>query len=162
MKNRTDVAIGVTTLFLCCIGTYELYSIGGADSTTGHLGPDSFPKVILTLLFLLGCAQIWQGVFHHSHKHYWPDAATGKKITLFLLWFILYCGLVITLGAWFSTFDNFYLQHNAAFSLSTFIFLTGALPLCGRRRVLEILLVSVTVPAAIVLSFSGFFQINLP
>lgn len=140
------------------------FGLIGVDNTASadHLGPASFPRVVIGLLFLLGAALVWQGFHMKGFKEYWPSADVLKRTAVFTAWFLLYIALVIGLGDFFVNLDIDALSNNMGFMVGSFIYLAGALYLTGRRRPIEICLVSLAVPACIVLSFSVFFKIMLP
>lgn len=161
MKNRTDIVTGLVVIGLCGIGAHELAAIDNA-ATTDHLGPASFPRAILLLLFLFACGLVWQGFHCKGQKEYWPTYKVLKRISLFILWFLVYVALVIGLGELFASLEIDSLQNNMGFLCGTFIYLVGALLLAGRRKPVEILLVATLLPLGIVGSFGKFFQILLP
>ncbi len=162
MRNKTDIGTGVVTLGMCLLGVWGLSTIENTASTTDPLGPVAFPAIVLALLGLCGLLQIWQGFHAEILKQYWPAPGIFKKILLFILWFLCYVGLVVFLGGVFADCGIEWLQENMGFGVSTFLYLIGALLIAGRRSPVEIGLVSVLVPAVIILSFSFFFQVTLP
>lgn len=162
MKNKTDIGTGVATLGVCLLGLWGLSTIENTASTTDPVGPVAFPAIVLGLLTLCGLLQIRQGFHMDRVKNYWPASPIFKKISLFILWFLCYVGLVIILGDVFAQSSITWLQENMGFAVSTFIYLLGALYLVGRRSPVEMILVAALVPAVIVLSFSYFFQVTLP
>ena len=161
MKDKTDIATGLVVMGLTAIGMHELSGIDNA-ATTDLLGPASFPRAVLVLLLLFAVALIWQGFHSKPHKAYWPTAAVLRRMGLFSLWFVLYVALVAGFGQFFADLEIDSLRNNMGFLSATFIYLTGALFIAGRRRPLEILLVATLVPVSIIISFGQFFQILLP
>ena len=162
MRNLTEIAVGVFTLLFCAIGFWGTASTKISAFSTDPLGPVAFPNVVLTLLAILGVIQIWRGLYRVKGKEYWPEAPVLKKIACFFLLFFLYIGMVTYFGRLYVYLHVPGLLQGTAFIVSTVIYLTTALLLSGRRKVLEIGLIATLIPTSIVAVFAYFFQVTMP
>jgi len=161
MRNLTEIAVGAFTLLFCAVGFWGTASIR-STATTDPLGPAAFPNAVLTLLAILGAAQAWRGFYTVKGKEYWPEAPALKKTVCFFLLFFLYVAMVIYFGSLYIYLNVPGLPQGTAFIVSSAIYLTVALLLSGRRKVLEIGLVATVIPTSIVVVFAYFFQVAMP
>lgn len=160
MKSLTDILSGFVLLGLCAVGAWSIGTLP-EPSTHEHLGPGSFPTMILVLLAVCSLILLIKG-FRGVSRTFWPDARTGKKVAVFLGLFYLYILVLITLGDYFANMAEPIFEANGAFCISTFLFLVTALPLLGRRKIVEVLSVAVLTTGILVGSFGWFFQVILP
>ncbi len=160
MKSPTDVISGIVLLGLCGIGAWSVSTLPEAGME--QLGPGAFPKMILVLLAILSLVLLAQGFRRAPSKPYWPEAGVFKKILLFVGLFYLYLITLTGLGDLFANMDNPPFTANGAFSISTALFLLIALPLLGRRKIVEIVAVAGITTGVLVGVFAGFFQVLLP
>lgn len=161
MKNPTDIVSGCFLLGLCAIGAWSVSSI---PSSTGldHFGPSAFPKLIIVLLTVLSFILLIQGFIKKPLKFSWPDRWVLKRILIFVGLFYLYLIILVGLDRLFLHMDNPPFQSGGAFGISTTLFLLLALPLLGRRRPMEIILVSFITTAVLIGTFGWFFKVLLP
>lgn len=162
MANKTDIVTGVAVLGCSALGAYGIKTTGSTASATDSLGATAFPTAIIALLCLCGVLLIIQGMKKSDVRQYWPSRPVLCKTLGNIVLFLLYAGLVMILGEWFIQTDVELLQQNMGFGIGTFIYLMAAFYLNGRRRLWEMLLVAVLVPASIILLFNKMFQIALP
>ena len=160
MKSPTDVISGIVLLGLCGIGAWSVSGLPEAGME--QLGPGAFPKMILVPLVILSLILIVQGFRRAPLKSYWPEAKVFKKILFFIGLFYLYLIALTELGDLFLNMDNPPFTANGAFSISTALFLLIALPLLGRRKIVEIVAVAGITSGVLVGVFAGFFQGLLP
>ncbi len=161
MKSPTDVVSGVILLGLCAVGAYSVSLLPAAGSTE-NVGPGGVPRAVLVILAVLSCVRIVKGLSQMPHKRYWPEPRVFKKVLCFLGFIYLYLITLTVLGDLFATMENPPFASGGAFCISTFLFLLIALPLLGRRKPVEVLLVAVLTTAALLTAFGWFFQIMLP
>ena len=83
-------------------------------------------------------------------------------IAYIIVLFLAYLAGIAYLGDFFATMENPPFHSGMGFSVSTVLFLLLALPLLGRRRPLEVVLVACLTTAGVVAAFGGFFQVLLP
>ncbi len=160
MKSPTDVISGIVLLGLCGIGAWSVSTLPEAGME--QLGPGAFPKMILVLLAILSLVLLAQGFRRAPSKPYWPEGKVFRKILLFVGLFYLYLIALTGLGDLFANMDNPPFAANGAFGISTALFLLIALPLLGRRRIVEIVAVAGITTGVLVGVFAGFFQVLLP
>jgi len=162
MRNITDISIGVTVVALSGLAYWSGMSTSNIAGTTDPLGPLAFPRAIILLMFVAGCAQIVIGLRAKVPKTYWPEMIYLAKIGSFILLFCLYVALVMWSSDILDLLQIEGLPSGSGFTMSTFIYLVLSLYLCGRRNPLEIFLVAILVPTAISVLFVQFFQLVLP
>lgn len=161
MKSPTDVVSGLILLGLCAVGAYSVSLLPPAGSTE-NVGPAGVPKAVLVILAVLSCVLLIKGLRQKPLKRYWPEPHVFKKVLLFLGLFYLYLITLTGLGDLFAAMENPPFTSGGAFGVSTFLFLLFALPLLGRRKPLEIVLVAVLTTSALLTAFGWFFQVMLP
>ncbi|MBO4317095.1 MAG: tripartite tricarboxylate transporter TctB family protein [Mailhella sp.] len=161
MKSVSDVVSGLLLLGFCAIGFYSVGQLDGGVSLE-HVGPAGVPRAVLVLLTLLSCVLIIRGLLTKKAPHYWPERGVLLKVLAFLLLFFMYLGGIVLLNAVFMSMDDPIFEWGGAFGISTFLFLLAALPLLGRRRPVEVLLVASLTTAFMLVVFGMFFQVLLP
>lgn len=160
MKSLTDIISGFVLLGLCAVGAWSVSTLPEPGALE-HLGPSSFPKMILVLLALCSLILMAKG-FRGVSRTFWPNRRVGMKVALFLGLFYLYLIVLTTLGDFFANMEEPLFEANGAFCISTFLFLVTALPLLGRRNVKEVLIVALATTGCLVGAFGWFFQVILP
>lgn len=161
MKSPTDVVSGLILLGLCAVGAYSVSLLPAAGSTE-NVGPGGVPRAVLVILAVLSCILIVKGLRQMPDKRYWPEPRVFKKVLCFLGLIYLYLITLTGLGDLFAAMENPPFASGGAFCISTCLFLLIALPLLGRRKPVEVLLVAVLTTAVLLAAFSWFFQIMLP
>ena len=161
MKSPTDVVSGLILLGLCAVGAYSVSLLPAAGSTE-NVGPGGVPRAVLVILAVLSCILIVKGLRQMPDKRYWPEPRVFKKVLCFLGLIYLYLITLTGLGNLFAAMENPPFASGGAFCISTCLFLLIALPLLGRRKPVEVLLVAVLTTAVLLAAFSWFFQIMLP
>ena len=161
MRNTTDVVTGLLTIAFSALGAWGIV-LTGEPSEASVVEPTSFTKAIVAGLFILGCVQTWMGFTAKRKISYWPNRAAMKKIIYTAALFFCYASLTVALSDLLKNTGILWLADNVAFWIATFAFLVSALLVGGRRKPLEIVLVSAFVPTVIVFTFSRFFLITLP
>ena len=161
MKSPTDVVSGLILLGLCAVGAYSVSLLPAAGSTE-NVGPGGVPRAVLVILAVLSCILIVKGLRQMPHKRYWPEPRVFKKVLCFLGVIYLYLITLTGLGDLFAAMENPPFASGGAFCISTCLFLLIALPLLGRRKPVEVLLVAVLTTAVLLAAFGWFFQIMLP
>lgn len=161
MKSPTDVVSGFILLGLCAVGAYSV-SLLPATGSTENVGPGGVPRAILAILAVLSCGLIVKSLRQMPHKRYWPETRVFKKVLCFLGLIYLYLITLTGLGDLFAAMENPPFTSGGAFCISTCLFLLIALPLLGRRKPVEVLLVAVLTTAVLLVAFGWFFQIMLP
>ncbi|WP_288956854.1 tripartite tricarboxylate transporter TctB family protein [uncultured Desulfovibrio sp.] len=161
MKSPTDVVSGFILLGLCAVGAYSVSLLPAAGSTE-NVGPGGVPRAVLVILAVLSCILIVKGLRQMPDKRYWPEPRVFKKVLCFLGLIYLYLITLTGLGDLFAAMENPPFASGGAFCISTCLFLLIALPLLGRRKPVEVLLVAVLTTAVLLAAFSWFFQIMLP
>jgi len=160
MKSRTDVVTGILLLAFCAVGAWSVSQIPPPE-IPGTVSAASFPKVVLIILSALSLILLIKGFFYTSHTK-WPETPILKKMFLLIGIFLAYLGGIAWLGEFFATMENPPFHCGMGFSISTFLFLLLSLPLLGRRRPLEVILVATITTAVLLAVFIGFFQVMLP
>ncbi|MSS26469.1 tripartite tricarboxylate transporter TctB family protein [Desulfovibrio sp. PG-178-WT-4] len=161
MKSPTDVVSGFILLGLCAVGAYSVSLLPAAGSTE-NVGPGGVPRAVLVILAVLSCILIVKGLRQMPDKRYWPEPRVFKKVLCFLGLIYLYLITLTGLGDLFAAMENPPFASGGAFCISTCLFLLIALPLLGRRKPVEVLLVAVLTTAVLLAAFGWFFQIMLP
>ena len=161
MKSPTDVVSGLILLGLCAVGAYSVSLLPAAGSTE-NVGPGGVPRAVLVILAVLSCILIVKGLRQMPDKRYWPEPRVFKKVLCFLGLIYLYLISLTGLGDLFAAMENPPFASGGAFCISTCLFLLIALPLLGRRKPVEVLLVAVLTTAVLLAAFGWFFQIMLP
>lgn len=161
MKSPTDVVSGFFLLGLCAVGAYSVSLLPAAGSTE-NVGPGGVPRAVLVILAVLSCILIVKGLRQMPDKRYWPEPRVFKKVLCFLGLIYLYLITLTGLGDLFAAMENPPFASGGAFCISTCLFLLIALPLLGRRKPVEVLLVAVLTTAVLLAAFGWFFQIMLP
>ena len=161
MKSPTDVVSGLILLGLCAVGAYSVSLLPAAGSTE-NVGPGGVPRAVLVILAVLSCILIVKGLRQMPDKRYWPEPRVFKKVLCFLGLIYLYLITLTGLGDLFAAMENPPFASGGAFCISTCLFLLIALPLLGRRKPVEVLLVAVLTTAVLLAAFGWFFQIILP
>ena len=161
MKSPTDVVSGLILLGLCAVGAYSVSLLPAAGSTE-NVGPGGVPRAVLVILAVLSCILIVKGLRQMPVKRYWPEPRVFKKVLCFLGLIYLYLITLTGLGDLFAAMENPPFASGGAFCISTCLFLLIALPLLGRRKPVEVLLVAVLTTAVLLAAFGWFFQIMLP
>ena len=161
MKSPTDVVSGFILLGLCAVGAYSVSLLPAAGSTE-NVGPGGVPRAVLVILAVLSCILIVKGLRQMPDKRYWPEPRVFKKVLCFLGLIYLYLITLTGLGDLFAAMENPPFASGGAFCISTCLFLLIALPLLGRRKPEEVLLVAVLTTAVLLAAFGWFFQIMLP
>ena len=161
MKSPTDVVSGLILLGLCAVGAYSVSLLPAAGSTE-NVGPGGVPRAVLVILAVLSCILIVKGLRQMPDKRYWPEPRVFKKVLCFLGLIYLYLITLTGLGDLFAAMENPPFASGGAFCISTCLFLLIALPLLGRRKPVEVLLVAVLTTAVLLAAFRWFFQIMLP
>lgn len=161
MKSPTDVVSGFILLGLCAVGAYSVSLLPAAGSTE-NVGPGGVPRAVLVILAVLSCILIVKGLRQMPDKRYWPEPRVFKKVLCFLGLIYLYLITLTGLGDLFAAMENPPFASGGAFCISTCLFLLIALPLLGRRKPMEVLLVAVLTTAVLLAAFGWFFQIMLP
>ncbi|MBS6828839.1 tripartite tricarboxylate transporter TctB family protein [Desulfovibrio sp. PG-178-WT-4] len=161
MKSPTDVVSGLILLGLCAVGAYSVSLLPAAGSTE-NVGPGGVPRAVLVILAVLSCILIVKGLRQMPDKRYWPEPRVFKKVLCFLGLIYLYLITLTGLGDLFAAMENPPFASGGAFCISTCLFLLIALPLLGRRKPVEVLLVAVLTTAVLLAAFGWFFQIMLP
>ena len=161
MKSPTDVVSGFILLGLCAVGAYSVSLLPAAGSTE-NVGPGGVPRAVLVILAVLSCILIVKGLRQMPDKRYWPEPRVFKKVLCFLGVIYLYLITLTGLGDLFAAMENPPFASGGAFCISTCLFLLIALPLLGRRKPVEVLLVAVLTTAVLLAAFGWFFQIMLP
>ena len=161
MKSPTDVVSGLILLGLCAVGAYSVSLLPAAGSTE-NVGPGGVPRAVLVILAVLSCILIVKGLRQMPDKRYWPEPRVFKKVLCFLGLIYLYLITLTGLGDLFAAIENPPFASGGAFCISTCLFLLIALPLLGRRKPVEVLLVAVLTTAVLLAAFGWFFQIMLP
>ena len=161
MKSPTDVVSGLILLGLCAVGAYSVSLLPPAGSTE-NVGPGGVPRAVLVILAVLSCILIVKGLRQMPDKRYWPEPRVFKKVLCFLGLIYLYLITLTGLGDLFAAMENPPFASGGAFCISTCLFLLIALPLLGRRKPVEVLLVAVLTTAVLLAAFGWFFQIMLP
>lgn len=161
MKSPTDVISGILLLAFCALGFSSVSKLpdGGVLES---IGPAGVPRTVLILLAALSCILIVKGITRRPAKPYWPEWPVLGKVLAFILLFLCYLAGVIGLGNVFANMETPPFAWGGAFGISTFVFLCVALPLLGRRSVLEIFLVAAVTTAILLVAFGWFFQVLLP
>ena len=161
MKSPTDVVSGFILLGLCAVGAYSVSLLPAAGSTE-NVGPGGVPRAVLVILAVLSCILIVKGLRQMPDKRYWPEPRVFKKVLCFLGLIYIYLITLTGLGDLFAAMENPPFASGGAFCISTCLFLLIALPLLGRRKPVEVLLVAVLTTAVLLAAFGWFFQIMLP
>lgn len=161
MRNTTDVVTGLLTIGVSALGAWGVV-LTGEPSDASVVEPTTFTKAIVAGLFILGCVQTWMGLTAKRKISYWPSRTVIKKIAYTVVLFFCYACLTVGLSNLLKNTGILWLADNVAFWIATFAFLVSALLVGGRRKPLEIVLVSAFVPTVIVFTFSRFFLITLP
>ena len=143
MKSRTDVVTGILLLAFCAVGAWSVSQIPPPE-VPGTVSAASFPKMVLILLTVLSLILVL------------------KKMFLIIGLFLAYLGGIAYLGDFFASMENPPFHCGMGFSVSTLLFLLVALPLLGRKRPIEVILVATITTAVLVAVFIGFFQVMLP
>lgn len=159
MRSCTDITTGVILLGLCGIGAWSVSNI--PEAPTEGVGPATFPSIVLVILAALSLALLVKG-FVSAGRNKWPEPVILRKTLLFILLFLAYLAGIAWLGDIFAAMENPPFHSGMGFSVSTMIFLLLALPLLGRRRPLEVILVACLTTAGLIGAFGGFFQVLLP
>lgn len=159
MKSLTDIATGIVLLGLCAVGAWSVSQI--PEATTEGVSPSTFPTMVLVLLAALSTGLLIKG-FVSASRNKWPEPAILKKTFLFIALFLAYLASIALLGDFFLTIENPLFNSGMGFSISTFVFLLLALPLLGRRRPLEVILVASITTACLIGAFGLFFKVVLP
>ncbi|RXE67755.1 tripartite tricarboxylate transporter TctB family protein, partial [Muribaculaceae bacterium Isolate-002 (NCI)] len=156
-----DVVSGLILLGLCAVGAYSVSLLPAAGSTE-NVGPGGVPRAVLVILAVLSCILIVKGLRQMPDKRYWPEPRVFKKVLCFLGFIYLFLITLTGLGDLFAAMENPPFASGGAFCISTCLFLLIALPLLGRRKPVEVLLVAVLTTAVLLAAFGWFFQIMLP
>ena len=160
MKSRTDVVTGILLLAFCAVGAWSVSQIPPPE-VPGTVSAASFPKAVLIILSVLSLILLVKGFFYTARTK-WPETAILKKMFLLIGIFLAYLGGIAWLGEFFATMANPPFHCGMGFSISTFLFLLLSLPLLGRKRPLEVILVATITTAVLLAVFIGFFQVMLP
>ncbi len=161
MKNPTDVLSGIFVLIICGIGAYSISSLPEPTSLDLY-GPASFPKMIIALLAFCGILLIIKGIKTPPSKDYWKNPHVIRHLCYFIGLFYAYLASLTYLGEFFITLQDIYIPSGTAFCITTTLFLLIALPLLGRKKTLENIIVSVTTTACLFGVFGVFFKVLLP
>ena len=160
MKSRTDVVTGILLLAFCAVGAWSVSQIPPPE-VPGTVSAASFPKMVLILLTVLSLILVVKGIFYKARTK-WPETPILKKMFLIIGLFLAYLGGIAYLGDFFASMENPPFHCGMGFSVSTLLFLLVALPLLGRKRPIEVILVATITTAVLVAVFIGFFQVMLP
>lgn len=159
MRSCTDITTGIILLGLCGVGAWSVSNI--PEAPTEGVGPATFPTIVLVILAALSLGLLIRGLFS-AGRNKWPEPVILKKTMCFIVLFLAYLAGIAYLGDFFATMENPPFHSGMGFSVSTVLFLLLALPLLGRRRPLEVVLVACLTTAGVVAAFGGFFQVLLP
>lgn len=162
MRSNTDIVVGLITIGLSLVGLYSVYSFEPLGIDADPLGAIAFPKAIAYLTVLAGVALTIKAFRETRKLNYWPTIAIQKKIAKFLLLFTAYIFMVLVFNKLFVASNIGIFQVNMGFFTGSAIFLAIATYMLGRRNKLEIILIAICIPGAIVLSFGTMFRIILP
>lgn len=160
MKNISDLITGLLIIIFSIVCFNEIQPISPEDFTD-PLGPNAFPKAILTLLIFFSCVLIYNSFKHGTPK---KDKKTShlKVFYTFIALSIVYMLFFVLLEYLFGETNISYLQDYVAFIISTASFLITSFYLLGRRKFLEIIIIAISVPSFIAFIFSYFFNVILP
>jgi len=161
MKNLVDVVSGLILLGICGITAWSISSLP-EPTDLDHFGPASFPQVLLVALVLCSFALIIKGFCVAATKSYMPEKNVRNKIFIFFLLFYAYILSITYLGDFFLNLEEPLFRSGGAFNISTALFLMLALPLLGRRNILQNVIVTAITTTCLYFMFAIFFQVLLP
>ncbi|RRD70699.1 MULTISPECIES: tripartite tricarboxylate transporter TctB family protein [unclassified Desulfovibrio] len=162
MKIHRDIISGTIVLFFCVVGASSTSQLP-TPSTGEWVGPSTLPYIALLSTTLCGIFLVIKGAVCRNAAYsapYLPNL-DPKALGFYAFW-VCYMVAMICVGDLVASLDWLNMPHNGGFIVSTFLFLLVALPLLGRRKPLEIAGIAAGSTAALVLTFSGFFQVLLP
>ncbi|MDR1776430.1 MAG: tripartite tricarboxylate transporter TctB family protein [Desulfovibrio sp.] len=156
IKNKRDVVTSLLLVLFCAVGFYSTNSI----PTIMGGGPAVFPNFVLSALLVCAIILLVRGIRHSPVKM--GSARVAPRVVAFFLLFIVYLGSIATMGDLFSFLTIPFIPYGGGFAVSTCLFLIFSLLLLGRRRPIEIALVSLLVTSFIIFVFSILFEVILP
>ena len=158
MKNKTDFFIGLALLVICCVMAHQIYLIPESASNDAFTAA-SFPTGITVALALLSLILMGRAAFGKEAAACWPEKTLFIKIALMGIWILAYVVGFIFLGEY--AYDMEW-PEGTGFTISTLIFISGALLLTGYRNPLKIGLISAGISAFLFAVFAIFFKVPLP
>lgn len=162
MTNKTDTITGIFVMAFSIFGYWGTTFTSNVAGTTDPVGPVAFARWVTYFLFFCGVMQTVVGLRDKHSPKYWPDSSIRKKVWIFMA---LICGYT-AMAAWVGDIMDWLnlndLPSGYGLTAASFVYLVVTLYACGRRKPLEIILVSFLMPAIVCYIFAEFFQIVLP
>lgn len=161
MKNVADIFCGVFFLIICGIAAWSISALPPAEGID-YVGPAALPKFAVIVLTCCSIYLIIKGFIVKAPKKYLPEKKVFIKVCCVIAIFYAYLASVTYLGDFFLSMENPIFLYGGGFGVSTILFLLIILPFLGRKRPLEIILVSLITTALLIVVFGMFFKVLLP
>lgn len=146
-KEISDISAGIVLLMLSVLGYVAAGNLVDPQSPVKY-GPDFFPKLVLSLLAITSFILLVNGIRKIKTSKEYMDI-NKRKILVILAFIIILIGYI---GLFFVT----------GFIISTIVFLLIGQWIFGVKKVVFLILTSISVPALLYFLFSTFFKIPLP
>ena len=161
MKTVADIFCGIFFLAICAVGMWSVSSLPEA-SGVDYVGPGALPTFAIIILACCSIYLIVKGFIVKAPKKYLPEKKIFIKVCCVLVIFYAYLASVTYLGDYFLSMEDPIFLYGGGFGISTALFLLIILPFLGRRKPLEIILVSLITTALLIVVFGMFFKVLLP